>query len=122
MTGEVKPQRLKQRNKCFFLLQTTECLDHPYYMQKCLDSKCSTFLLVNSYIIFNKFDKDIQLHMIVPYPRPDINNGPGVDSNSSCISSNPTRIMAPPQAIAKLGQMEDTPVQVSDLWSDGCHI
>ena len=31
-------------------------------------------------------------------------------------------MMAPPQAIPILGQMEDTPVQVSHLWSGGCHI
>ena len=65
MTGEVKPQELKQTNKYFFLLQTTEYL--PYYKHKCLDSKPSTFLLVNRYIIFNKFDKDIKLHRIMIY-------------------------------------------------------
>ena len=65
MTGEVKPQRLKQTNKYFFLLQTTEYL--PYYKHKCLDREPSTFLLVNRYIIFNKFDKDIKLHRIVIY-------------------------------------------------------
>ena len=30
--------------------------------------------------------------------------------------------MAPPQAIPILGQMEDTPVLVSHLWSGGYHI
>ena len=30
--------------------------------------------------------------------------------------------MVLPQAIPILGQMEDTPVQVSHLWSGGCHI
>ena len=30
--------------------------------------------------------------------------------------------MAPPQAIPILGQMEDTSLQVSHLWSGGCHI
>ena len=65
MTGEVKPQRLKQTNKYLFLLQTTEYL--PYYKHKCLDSEPSTFLQVNRYIIFNKFDKDIKLHRIMIY-------------------------------------------------------
>ena len=74
--------------------QTTKCFDDPHYIHKCLDSEPSTFLLFNRYSIFNKFDKDIQLHMImiftpVPYlakgPRPDINNGPGGDSNGAHI-------------------------------------
>ena len=46
-------------------------------------------------------------------PKPDINNGPGGDSNSA-------HILAPAflqieLAIPKLGQMEDTPVQVYGL-------
>ena len=65
MTGEVKPQRLKQQINIFFLLQTTEYL--PYYKHKCLDSEPSTFLLANRYIIFNKFDKDIILHRTMIY-------------------------------------------------------
>ena len=60
--------------------------DHPYHIHKYLDSEPSTFLLVNRYIIFNKFVKHIQLHMITIYTgallakghRRDINNGPGV--------------------------------------------
>ena len=60
--------------------------DHPYQIHKYLDSEPSTFFLVNRYIIFNKFDKHIQLHMIMIYigalhgqgSRPDINNNPGV--------------------------------------------
>ena len=60
-------------------------------------------------------------------PRPDINNGPGGDSNIAHvlvpgIYSNPTRLMTPPPAIPVLGQMEYTPVQVSHFWSGGCHI
>ena len=60
-------------------------------------------------------------------PWPDINNSPGVTRIECphfgpCISSNPNGIMAPPQAIPKLGQMENTPVQVSHLWYGGCHI
>ena len=39
--------------------------DHPYHIHKYLDSEPSTFLLVNRYIIFNKFVKHIQLHMIM---------------------------------------------------------
>ena len=66
MTGEVKPQRLKQTNQYFFLLQTTEYL-WSYNKHKWLDSELSTLLLVNGYIIFNKFDKDIKLHRIMIY-------------------------------------------------------
>ena len=55
MTGEVKPQKLKQQINIFFLLQTTEYL--PYYKRKCLDSESSTFLLADRYIIFNKLIK-----------------------------------------------------------------
>ena len=51
---------------------------------KCLDSEPPTFLLVNRYIILNKFDKDIKLHRIMIYlakgPRLDTINGPGDDS------------------------------------------
>ena len=59
--------------------------------------------------------------------RRDINNGPGVIQIVPTlwhnIYSNWTGIMAPPQAIPVLVQMEDTPVQVSYLWiPDGCHI
>ena len=68
---------------------------------------------------------------LVPYlakgHRRDINNGPGVTQIVPTfwhnIYSNWTGIMAPPQAIPILGQMEDTPVQVSYLWiPGGCHI
>ena len=65
MTGEVKPQRIKQQINIFFLLQTTEYLS--YYKNKCLDSEPSIFLLANRYIIFNKLDKDITLHRIMIY-------------------------------------------------------
>ena len=67
MTGEVKPQRLKQKNEYFFCYKQLNKFDHPYYIHKCLDSEPSTFLLINRYIIFNKFDKDLQLHMIMIY-------------------------------------------------------
>ena len=95
MTGEVKPQRLKQTNKYFFSYKQLNPFDHPYHIHKCLNSEPSTFLLVrsNTYIIFKKIDEDIQLHMIMIYtgalhgpgPRADINNGPGGDSNSTHI-------------------------------------
>ena len=60
-------------------------------------------------------------------PRLDLSNGPGDDSNSAHILApafflTPTGIMAPPQAIPKLGKMADAPVQVFHLWSGGCHI
>ena len=67
ITGEVKPQRLEQTNKYFFCYKQLNTFDLPYYKHKCLDSEPSTFMLVNRYIIFNKFDKDIQLHMIMIY-------------------------------------------------------
>ena len=67
MTGEVKPQRLKQTNKYFLCYKQLNTFEHPYHIHKCLDSEPSTFLLINRYIIFNKFDKDIQLHMIMIY-------------------------------------------------------
>ena len=59
--------------------------------------------------------------------RPAFNNGLEGDSNSGSVPPgvylSPTRIMAPPQAIPILGQMEDTPVQVFYLWiPGGCHI
>ena len=68
MTGEVKPQRFKQTDKCFLCYKQLNTFDHPYYIHcKCLDSEPSTFVLVNRYIIFNKFNKDGQLHMIMIY-------------------------------------------------------
>ena len=66
MTGEVNPQRLKQRNKYFACYKQLNTFDHPYYVHKCLDSKPSDFFLINRYI-FNKFDKHIQPHMIMIY-------------------------------------------------------
>ena len=57
MTGEAKPQRLKQTNKYLFCYKQLNTFDLPYYKHKCLDSERSTFSLVNRYIIFNKFDK-----------------------------------------------------------------
>ena len=50
-------------------------------------SEPSTFLLVNRYIICNKFNKHVQLRMIMIYngalgPRSDINNGSGVSPGS----------------------------------------
>ena len=60
----------------------------------------------------------------VPYlakgRRADFSNGLEGDSNSGClfgpcVYSSLTQLMAPSQAIPSLGQMEDTPVQVSHL-------
>ena len=78
--------RNKQTNKYFLHYKQLNTFDHPYHIHKYLDSEPSTFLLVTRYIIFNKFVKHIQLHMIMIYTdallakghRPDINNGPGV--------------------------------------------
>ena len=65
MTEEVNPQRLKQSNQYFLHYKQLNTFDHPYHEHKFLDSEPSTFLLVNRYIIFDKFDKHIQLHMII---------------------------------------------------------
>ena len=82
MTEEVNPQRLKQTNKYFLHYKQLNTFDHPYHIHKYLGSEPSTFLLVNRYIIFNKFDKHIQIHIMMIYsgalPRPDINNGLGM--------------------------------------------
>ena len=67
MTEDVNPQRLKQANKYFLHHKQFNTFDHPYHIHKYLDSEPSTFLLVNRYIIFNKLDKHIQLHMIMIY-------------------------------------------------------
>ena len=67
MSEEVNPQRLKQTNKYFLHYKQLNTFDHPYQIHKYLDSEPSTFLLVNRNIIFNKFDKHIQLHMIMIY-------------------------------------------------------
>ena len=79
-------RRNKHTNKYFSNHKQLNTFDHPYHIHKYLDSEPSTFLLVNRYSVFNKFDKHIQLHMIMIYtgalpghgPRPDINNGPGM--------------------------------------------
>ena len=60
MTEEVNPQRIKQTNKYFLHYKQLNTFDHPYHIQKYLDSETLTFLLVNRYIIFNKLDKHIQ--------------------------------------------------------------
>ena len=67
MTGEVNFQRFKQTSKYFLHYKQLNTFDHPYYIHKSLDSEPSIFLLVNRFIIFNKFDKHIQLHMIMIY-------------------------------------------------------
>ena len=61
-------------------------------------------------------------------PRYDLNNGLKITSIvvavwTPGVYSKPTCIMAPPQAILTLCQMEYTSVQVSYLWFPGrCHI
>ena len=57
MTEGVNPQRLKQTNMYFLHYKQLNTFDHPYHIQKYLDSETSTFLLVDRYIIFNKFDR-----------------------------------------------------------------
>ena len=67
MNEEVNPERLEQTSKYFLHYKQLNTFDHPYHIHKYLDSEPSTFLLVNRYIIFSKFDKHIQLHMIMIY-------------------------------------------------------
>ena len=60
-------RRNKERNKYFLHEKQLNTFDHPYHIHNYLDSEPSTFLLVNRYIIFNKFVRHIQLHMIMIY-------------------------------------------------------
>ena len=86
-----------------------------------IDSEPSTFLLVNKCIIFNKFVKHIQLHMIMIYtgalpgqgPQADINNGPKV-----------TRIVPTfwPQHLFKLNSNNGPFPGHSNLGSDGSSV
>ena len=77
MTEEVNPQRLQQTNKYFLHYKQLNTFEHPYHIHKCLDHEPSTFLLVdNRYIIFNKFDKRYQQHMIMIYTGPLPGQGP----------------------------------------------
>ena len=76
MTEEVNRQRLKQTSKYFLHYKHLNTFDHPYHKHKYLDSEPSTFLLVDRYIIFNKFDKYIQLHMIMIYTGALTGQGP----------------------------------------------
>ena len=77
--------RNKQTNEYFLHWKQWNAFDHPYHIHKYLDSKPSTFLLVDRYIILNKFVKHIQLHVVMIYTgalltkghSPDINNGQG---------------------------------------------
>ena len=59
--------RNKQTNKYFLHCKQLNTFDYPYHIHIYVDSGSSTFLLVDRYIIFQKFDKHIQLHMIMIY-------------------------------------------------------
>ena len=59
--------RNKRTNKHFWHYKQLNTFDHPNHIHKYLDSEPSTILLVDKYIIINKFDKHIQLHMIMIY-------------------------------------------------------
>ena len=85
--------------------------DHPYYIHKCLDSQLSTFLLVNRCIIFNKFDRDIQLHMIMIYTGALPGQGPRGNSNSA-------HILAPAFLQIQLDLNDDASPGHSSLGSD----
>ena len=76
MAGEVNLQRMKQRHKCFLRYKQLNTFHYPYHVDKCLDSELSTFLLVSRYIIFNKFDEHIQLHMVMIYTGAISDQGP----------------------------------------------
>ena len=85
--GKGQVTRRNKQTKNFFLhYKQLNTFDHPYHIHEYLDSEPLAFLLVNRYNISNKFDKLIQLHMIMIHtvalpargPGPDINNGPGV--------------------------------------------
>ena len=73
--GQVR-RRNKQTNKYFSHYKQLNTFDHPYHIHKYLDSESSTFLLVNRYSIFNKFDEHIQLHMIMIYTGALTGQGP----------------------------------------------
>ena len=68
--------RNTQTNDYFLHYKQLNTFDHPYHIHKYLDSEPSTFLLVDRYIIFNKFDKHIQLHMIMIYTGALTGQGP----------------------------------------------
>ena len=70
VTGEVH-----RRNKYFLRYKQLNTFYH-FYVHKCLDSDSSNFFLVNRYIIFNKFDKHIQPHMIMVYTSAIFGLGP----------------------------------------------
>ena len=69
-------RRNKQTNEYFLHWKQFNAFDHPYHIHKYLDSEPSTFLLVDRYIIFNKFVKHIQLHMIMIYTGAFSGQGP----------------------------------------------
>ena len=71
-------RRNKQTDKYFLHYKQLNTFDHPYHIHKYLDSEPSTFLLVNRYINFNKFDKHIQLHMIMIYTGALTGKAPGL--------------------------------------------
>ena len=111
-------RRNKQTNQYFLHYKQLNTFDHPYHIHKYLDSEPSTFLLVNRYIIFNKFDKHIQVHMIMIYtgalhcqePQAWHYNGPGV-----------TRIVPTiwPQHLFKFNSNNSLSPGHSNLGSDG---
>ena len=71
-------RRNKETNKYFLPYKQLNTFDHPYYIHIYLDSEPSTFLLVKRFIIFNKFDKHIQLHMLMIYTGALSGQGPQV--------------------------------------------
>ena len=69
-------RRNKQIKKYFLDYKQLNTFDHPYHIHKSLDSEPLTFLLVKRYTIFNKFDKHIQLHMLMIYTGALLGQGP----------------------------------------------
>ena len=66
MTGEVTLKDLSKEINTFLGCKQLNTFDHSYHIRKSLDSE-PLALLVNRYIIFNKFDEHIQLHMTMIY-------------------------------------------------------
>ena len=61
--------RVKQTNDFFLHFRQLNTFDHPYHIHKYLDNESSTCLLldISTLITFDKFDKHIQLHIIMIY-------------------------------------------------------
>ena len=77
MTGEVH-----RRNKYFHAYKQLNTFDHLYQVHKCSDY-VNKSLLIGTLVSTNLINTLVQY--LAKCPRPDINNGPGGDSNSAHI-------------------------------------